>query len=369
MKPESGLAARPTFREEDVPRILARIGNVLRSGRLILGPNTEDLEARLARYCGTRHAIAVSSCSAALEIAAWWARRRGGNGRVVVPTNTFVATVASVERAGCNVVLCGITTNLCLDVEEAIALAEGATAVVIVHIAGFISRGIDRLVQACRERGTVVIEDCAHAQGAQLDGRRAGSLADAGCFSFYPTKIMTCGVGGVLTTDHDDLAAVARSLRHHGAGASLENILHPGTDWLMDEVRAVLALAQLERLPETLAHRRAVATAYDRALPPQIEQITAAPGCVPAFYKYPVILPESVDRDAVQVQLRKQGIETGAVYSPLVHQMPAFCHLTRPGLLSSEAILRRQLCLPMHERVDPDDCAEIADKLITACEA
>lgn len=368
MRPESGLAARPLFHEEDIPGLLAKIGDVLRSGRLILGRHTEELEEKFARYCGTRHAVAVSSCSATLEIAVQWARGVGGDGRVVVPTNTFVATASSVERAGCIVVLCGADAgDLCLDAGEAISLAEGATAVVVVHVAGFISRGMNRLVQACRARGVPVIEDCAHAHGAELDGRHAGALADAGCFSFYPTKILTCGVGGMLTTDRDDLAAMARSLRHHGSGESLEHVVTQGTDWLLDEVRAVLALAQLERLPGALAHRRAVAAAYDRLLPPQIERLAAAHGSNPSYYKYPVILPAHVDRDRVRAALRDRKIEAGTLYSPLVHQMPAFRHLAVSGLLSTELLLKRQICLPMHEAVDLGDCAEIVDELVAAC--
>jgi perosamine synthetase len=362
--------ARPWFPEEDLPGILAEISEVLRGGRLILGPKTRALETEWAARVGTKHAIALSSCTAALEIAF---RYVGVAGReVVVPTNTFVATVNAAVASGAKVLFADVDArDWCLDVEDAIRrLGPQTAAVVVVHIAGFIPHELDRLREECRRRKIALIEDVAHAHGATLDGKMAGALGDAGCFSLYPTKVLTCGVGGVLTTDDDGLAELSRSLRHHGQGGSLEEIVNAGNDWLMDEVRAVLALSQLRRLDDFLERRRAAATRYDALLAghAQLSAAKAAPGVRPAFYKYPVLLPAGIDRDRVRRELQEaHGIEAGSLYSPPAHLMPVFRKAlgTGPGLLPrAEELLPRQICLPMHALVTAAD----AERSVAALE-
>jgi perosamine synthetase len=353
--------ARPWFPEEDLPGVLAEIGDVLRGGRLILGPKTKALEAAWAERVGTRHAIALSSCTAALEIAF---RHAGVAGReVVIPTNTFVATVNAAVNTGAKVVFAEMDArDYGIDVEDALRrLGPSTAAVVVVHIAGFIPHELGRLRDECRRRKIALIEDCAHAHGATLDGKQAGALGDIGCFSLYPTKVLTCGVGGVLTTDDDAVAELARSLRHHGQGPSLEEITNAGNDWLMDEVRAVLARSQLERLDDFLERRRAAAARYDALLAghPRVVPVTAAPGTRPAFYKYPALLPAGVDRDRVRRRLQEDhGIEAGSLYSPPAHLMPVFRKSlgSGPGMLPrAEELLPRQICLPMHALVTAAD--------------
>jgi len=362
--------ARPLFPEEDIPGILSEIGEVLRSGRLILGPRTRALETESARRIGTAHAIAVSSCSAALEITM---RYYGVEGReVLVPTNTFVATAHAALNAGARVRFVDIDPrDFCLDVDQAIAqLGSQTAAVVVVHIAGFIPHGYQRLRDACTARKIPIVEDCAHAHGATLGGKVAGALGDAGCFSFYPTKILTSGVGGLITTNDTGLADHARSLRHHGQGSSLEEISNFGSDWLMDEVRAVLALAQTRRLDDFLARRRATAMEYDRLLAGErrLVRAQAADGCAPAFYKYPVLLPEGIDREGISKRLLEEDkIETGAVYNPPTHRMPVFQGHPRilPGALpKADEYMPRQICLPMHAAVSAADAARSVRALL-----
>jgi perosamine synthetase len=361
-------AAQPWFSEEDIATITAGIAEVLRSGRLILGPKARELETLFAARVGTKHAVAVASCSAALEIAY---RHFGVRGReVIVPTNTFVATANAVIAAGGTPVFCDMSADdFCLDVDDALnRITPRTAAVVVVHIAGMVAAGIDRLRAECRPRGIAVIEDCAHSHGARLDARETGSLGDAGCWSFYPTKILTCGVGGLITTDDDKLAGWARSLRHHGQGASIEEIVNAGNDWLLDEIRAVVALAQVRRLDEIVEQRRRVAARYAERLAgdPRYVLPRPAPGTSPTWYKYPVLLPEGVDRDAVRGGLLDEyAIEAGSLYSPPCHLMPVFRNAlgTGPGMLPiAERVLSRQITLPMHSRLELAD----VDRVVTA---
>src|ERR1043165_145830 len=258
--------ARPLFHEEDVPELLGRIENIIRGGRLIFGENTREFEESFREYVGTRHAVTVNSCTTALEIAMRYFRAKGRE--VIVPTNTFASCVKAVMYAGGTPVLASMNPEtFCLDTEDVLRRINEKTAgVLVVHIAGLIYPEIDRLREICRERGLFLIEDPSHAHGATIDERPAGSLSDAACFSFYPTKVMTTGTGGMITTDQAALAEYARSLRHHGQGQSLEQIVNFGNDWCMDEISAALGVYQLQRLEENVAHRNRIVEWYRRGL-------------------------------------------------------------------------------------------------------
>ncbi|HEY4122801.1 MAG TPA: DegT/DnrJ/EryC1/StrS family aminotransferase [Byssovorax sp.] len=361
--------ARPLFPEEDLPGLLNEIGAVLRGGRLILGPKTKELEALWAARVGVKHAVAVSSCTAALEIAYRHAKVDGRE--VIVPTNTFVATANAAVNAGAKVVFADMDArDYGVDVDDVLAKMTDRTAVVVVvHIAGIVSPEVSRLADACRQRGVRLVEDCAHAHGATLDGREAGSFGDVGCFSFYPTKVITCGAGGVITTNDEELAAFARSIRHHGQGASLEEITEAGNDFLLDEVRATIAISQVRRLDDFLARRRAVAARYDSLLAgdARFTLPTLPAGSKPAWYKYPVLLPEGVDRDGLRRALYEEHqLEFGSLYSPPCHLMPVFQRTlgTKNGSLpKAEAALARQICPPMHAAVELEDAPRVVDAL------
>lgn len=366
---EKLAGARPWFSDEDIAKIQEGIAEVLRGGRMILGPKARAVEETWAKRLGVAHCVAVSSCTAALEIAY---RHVGVAGKeVIVPTNTFVATANAVIAAGGEPVFCDMNADdWCLDVDDALARVTPKTAaIVVVHIGGFVNPGVERLRRECRERGLALIEDCAHAHGAKMGDREAGALGDIGCFSFYPTKVLTSGTGGLLATNDAALADFARSSRHHGQGASLEEIVLPGNDWLLDEIRAVVLAAQTARLDEFLARRRRLAARYDELLAgdAQIRPSRPAPGTQPAYYKYPITLPEGVDGGRVRERmLAEHNVEGGAIYWPPAHLMPVFRKQlgTGPGMLpTAEKLLPRQFCLPMHAALEPADADRSVDAL------
>lgn len=377
VKPGRAIAgARPFFHEEDMPEILDRLASVLRGGRLILGPNTKELEESFRRDVGTGHAVCVSSCTAALEITL---RFHGVRGReVIVPTNTFAAVVNAVVYAGGIPILAETdprTFNL--DTDDALSRIGPRTGgIITVHTAGLISPDIDRLRQTCDERGLFLIEDVSHAHGASIDGRKGGSLAHAACFSFYPTKIMTTGTGGIITTDNAQLAAYARSLRHHGQGTSLEDITNPGSDWCMNELSAVLGIYQLKRLEQNVEHRNRVARWYRRRFE-DVDWLTFPdyPANVRhAYYKLPVLLAEGIDKNRLRAILRDEhGIEIGSLYDPPCHLQPVFQEQLGgyEGMFPhTEEALRRQTCLPMHALIGRDDVeavASVMERVVDRC--
>lgn len=366
--------ARPYFHGDDIPEILGRVEEVLRGGRLIFGPNTREFEEGFRAEVGTAHAVAVNSCTTALEIALRFYDVR--DREVIVPTNTFASVVKAVIYAGGLPVLAEMDAHtFCLDVDDTLSRVNGRTAgVIAVHVAGLIDPQFERLRRLCRERGLFLVEDGSHAHGAALDGRKAGSLSDAACFSFYPTKIMTTGTGGMITTDNAELAAFARSLRHHGQGEGLEDIVNFGNDWCMDELSAVLGIFQLRRLGESVEHRRQLVGWYRQELAGD-EWLTIPdyPATVRhAYYKIPVLLAPGIDKNRLRQILRDEHrIEVGSLYDPPCHLQPVFQqHLGyRRGMFPrAEAALSRQTCLPAHALVSRDDVAATAAAMRQAVE-
>ena len=224
-------SARVVFPASDRAEIAAAVTEILASGALTLGPYTRQFEeAFAAAHTGPRaaagsrppspdgpHAVGVASGTAALDIAL---RAIGVRGReVVVPANTFYATAAAVLQAGARPVFADVdaATFALSAATTAAALTPRTAAVVIVHIGGLISPGIDEVRALCDERGIALVEDAAHAHGSTLDGRFAGSFGAAAAFSFYPTKVVTSGEGGMVLTGSEELAQEARIYRDQHA--------------------------------------------------------------------------------------------------------------------------------------------------------
>ncbi|HLG71769.1 MAG TPA: DegT/DnrJ/EryC1/StrS family aminotransferase [Chloroflexota bacterium] len=371
MSPIRIKSAQPIF--ADVEAVLTDLRDVLSSGRLMLGPYLERFEADFAAQAGTRCAVGLSSCTAALEIALRFVDVRSGE--VLVPTSTFVATANAVLYAGGTpVLLDAAPETLCLDPENvAAAITSRTRAVIAVHLAGLLWPSLLELRELCARRGIALIEDCAHAHGATFDHQPAGSFGLAGCFSFYPTKIMTTAAGGMLTTNNRELAEFARSLRLHGRGSGnrggLDDIVNLGNDWFMDEVRAVLGVHQLRSLRETLAHRRRLGKRYLDLLEgvPCVRAVIPHPGCEPAFYKFMVLFDTPDLAQTAQRQLlTRHGIETERLYWPPCHLQPVYRTMfgfTEGRLPDAEDALLRQLCLPLHNGLCEHDVEEVVDCL------
>jgi dTDP-4-amino-4,6-dideoxygalactose transaminase len=361
--------ARPYFHEEDVPKLLARVEDIIRGGRLIFGQNTSEFEESFRAYVGAEHAVSVSSCTAALEIAMRFFRVQGRE--VIVPTNTFAACVSAVTYAGGTPVLADMDPEtFCLDTEDVLRRINEKTAgIIVVHIAGLIYPEIDRLRDECRRRGLFLIEDPSHAHGATIDERPAGSLADAACFSFYATKVMTTGTGGMITTNNSALAEYARSVRHHGQGESLEQIVNFGNDWCMDEIKAVLGVYQLKRLAENVEHRNRVVQWYRQGLS-DLDWISVplySENLRHAYYKFPVMLAYEIDKEQLrEIMLDEYQIELGSIYDPPCHLHPVFQRELGfyEGMFPrTEAVLRQQICLPVHAAVTEEDVTNVIGAL------
>ena len=221
------------------------------------------------------------------------------------------------------------------------------------------------------ESGRFVIEDAAHAPGAELDGKRAGSFSDAGCFSFYPTKIMTTGEGGMLVTAREDLAKVARSLQNRGRDMNnpAENYVLVGRNNRFTEIAAAMGLSQLRCLPEFLERRRRVAAVYDELLLKSelFVPLLAENGSVPSYWRYVATPTVPIDRVALRDKLAQDRITIDWAYDPPLHLQPVFQNMlgTKPGMLPvSEDIMSRHICLPVHARMRVEDAEFVVERLL-----
>jgi perosamine synthetase len=363
-------AARIHFSDDDRRAILERIDGILRSGALTLGPFGASFEAEFARTVGARHAIAVNSGTSAIEIVlrCWDVAGK----KVVVPTNTFLATALAVWHAGAEVVFADAADDLCVDpaaIESAID--DRTAAVIVVHIGGAVTPHVERIRDACRARGVKLLEDAAHAHGARLNGRHAGTFGDAGTFSFYPTKIMTSGEGGMIVTEDAELDGRARVFRDQGKAGFLGNVhTELGYNWRLSEVHAAIGLTHLGRLDRFVADRRRIAQLYDRGLSSiaGVEPLLYPAGVDSSYYKYIALLDPGIDRAALKKRLRadfKVSL-SGEVYELPVHVQPVVERMQGPGqgrFPRAEELCRRHICLPVYPEMREAEAEYVLESL------
>ena len=256
---------------------LDAVEETLRSGWWTMGPRVEEFEQRFAEHLGSRHVVATSSCTTALHLALL-AAGVGPGDEVIVPSFTFVATVATVMQTGATPIFAEIggQHDLCMDPEHAASLIGPRTkAIMPVHYGGY-AASPDAVERLCAEHGLTMLEDCAHAPFSDLDGKRLGTFGLAGAFSFFPNKVLGIGEGGALSTDSDEVAQTARLLRsqamtsgtmdRHVGRATTYDVSELGFNYRMDEPRAALLLSRFARLPGEIANRRRLTHLYRERL-------------------------------------------------------------------------------------------------------
>ncbi len=356
---------QPLLGEEEVEAVK----EVLLSGRLTEwrpegGPLCRRFEEAFASYIGVKHAVAVSSGTAALH-AALMALGVGPGDEVVVPDLTFVATANAVLLAGATPVLVDVdleTYNISVEAVKK-ALTERTKAIIAVHLYGLTS-DMDPLMELAEERGVYVIEDAAQAHGSEYKGRKAGALGHVACFSFYSSKVMTTGEGGMVTTQDEDLAWRLRSIRTHGQrlGFDTERLGH---NYRMMELQAAIGLAQLKKLPGFLEARRRNAQALTEALEgsdhltPPIEP----PGYRHNWYLYTVRAPPSI-RDRLVEALNKAGVGAAVYYRAPLHATPFLSKAAKVAgpLSNAELASRTLLQLPVHPAVTEEQAKWIGEE-------
>jgi perosamine synthetase len=350
--------ARPYFSEADELEITENIKAVLRSGWLTSGPFTQQFEAKFRKLVGTSESVAVNSCTAALH-SILLAQGIGPGDEVIVPSNTFVATANAALYVGARPVLVDCdpqTFNISVKhIQDNITART--KAIICVHIGGNPCE-MSEIGEFANEK-ICLIEDCAHAIGAKYQDTPCGSFGIAGAFSFYPTKVMTSGEGGMVTTNKKELADSIRMIRNQGRGGfgPTENVAL-GYNFRMSDILAVIGLTQLKHLEDFVAHRNRIADVYSEELSKigWLEHQKVEKGNICSYYAYIIKLKEDapISRDELVSKLKDNGIGTSVIFHP-VHLQPFYSgrfNYRKGDLPISEEIGERSIALPMDNGIN-----------------
>jgi len=342
---------------------LKEIASVLRSGWLAHGPKTRQFEENFAKYIGTKYATSLNSCASALQIAI---QGLGIRGEIICPSFSMSATANSILAGGCRPFFADVEWESCNISPEKIAEAiSGKTAAIMpVHFAGQ-SCKMDEIMEIADAKGLPVIEDSAEAIGALFNGKKTGSFA-TGCFSFYPTKNMTTGEGGMITTNDEALFKKCKALKAHGIESTASEREKAAKPWLRDtaiagynfrmcDILAAIGLKQLEKVDRMNEMRRKNAAFLNKRLS-QLEGIEIPleqPKCRHVYQMYTIKLPEGIDRPKFISLLMEKGIGASVHFDPAIHQQTLYKKIgcSQGSLSTTEKLSQRIATLPMYPQM------------------
>jgi len=346
----------------------AAIQGVLESCQFTLGGEVAAFEQEFAAYCQSKHGIGVNTGTSALHLALLAAEVGPGDEVITVPF-TFVATVAAICYTGAKPVFVDVdpqTFNMDAGALES-AITARTKAIIPVHLYGQ-PADMDPILQVAKKRGLIVIEDACQAHGAQYKGRRAGSLGDMGCFSFYPGKNLGAyGEGGMVVTGNAQYARTIRMLRDWGAETKYQHVLK-GYNYRLEGLQGAVLRVKLRHLEAWTEARRAAAARYDRLF---ADSGVATPKTIPyARHVYHIYAIRTAHRQQWQEALQARGIQTGVHYPAPVHLLPAYADLGYQAgdFPHAERAANEALSLPMYAELTAGQCEQVAAAIVGLCQ-
>ncbi len=351
------------------PDVDAAVLKVLASAQFALGDEVAAFEKEFAAYAGVQEAVGVNSGTSALHLALLAVGVGPGDEVITVP-NTFVATVAAIGYTGAKAVLVDIDPrSFTIDVNRIERAITPRTKVIMpVHLYGQMA-DMDPIVDIARRHNLKVIEDAAQAHGAEYKGRRAGSIGDLGCFSFYPGKNLGAyGEGGLVTTNDPDCARTVRMLRDWGQDRRYHHLLK-GYNYRLEGIQGAILRVKLRRLEEWTELRRAHARRYRELLAGSGVQ---TPEEMPyARHVYHIYALRTANRDALQKALQAAGVQSGLHYPIPVHMQPAYADLgyKEGDFPLAEQSAAEELSLPMFAEMTDGQIQEVANAVCGAVHA
>ena len=370
--------SRPSLGEEEIGEVI----DVIRSGWITSGPRVKRFEEEFSRYVGTRHAVAVNSCTAALHVALL-AHGMGPGDEVITSSMTWSATVNMIEVVGAKPVFADIDRETLQVTPETVAAAvtERTRAILPVHFAGQ-ACDLDGLAAMATPRGLTIIQDAAHAVGTEFYGRRIGSDGVTACFSFHPIKNITTGEGGMITTGSDELAEKFRLLRFHGvnrdAWSRYGNVdspryetVTPGWKYGLTDLQAALGIHQLAKLNGFIERRRRLADLYHEELAgiEGVRPLGRAMGTSRHAWHLFVVTIEpdrfGCDRDRFMQLMAQQGVRTGLHFTAVhLHKYYRSRYGYAPGdLPNTEWASDRVVSLPLFPGMSDSDVSRVCEAI------
>lgn len=355
--------AAPVLAREEMEAVQC----VLQSGRLAQGPKVEEFEALFASYIGTKYAIATGSGTAALHIALI-ASGIGNGDEVITTPFSFIATANAILFCGAKPIFVDIDKNtFCIDPDLILAKTTSKTkAILPVHLYGQ-PCNMREIVKICQEHNLILIEDACQAHGAEYHGKKVGSFG-IGCFSFYPTKNMTTGEGGMIVTNDSHIAEQARMIRSHG---QKERYIHEllGYNYRMTDIAAAIGICQLNKLDGFNRQR----IEHSRFLTEKLSEIRGlitpfiAPDVKHVFHQFTIRVTDefSMPRDGLKQGLHDTGIMTEVYYPLPIHKQPLYKELGyNVSLPNAEKACAEVLSLPVHPALLKKDLKYVVESLI-----
>jgi dTDP-4-amino-4,6-dideoxygalactose transaminase len=345
--------AKPSVGDEE----LAAIGEVLKSGMLAQGKVVEDFENKFAEYIGTKHGIATTSGTTAIHIALMSAGIKPGDEVITTPF-TFYATATPILFCGANPVFVDIdpqTFNIDPTRIEA-AITDKTKALMIVDLYG---QPVDRapIMELVEKHDLALIEDSCQAHGAEFKGKKVGNFGAAGCFSFYPTKNMTTGEGGMMVTNDDELADRARLLRNHGQKSRYEYVM-VGYNFRMTNIAAAIGVEQLKKLDENNEGRIKNAQYFTEQLSELVEVPYVIPDVKHVYHQYTI---KTEGRDALQEHLKEKGVGSIIYYPQPLHLFETLKDYPHGDLKNAEDVAKQVISLPVHPGLDQEDLERVVE--------
>jgi len=364
MPPINVPALRVVFDEDTRKRILSGIDDCLSRGSVAAGKKVQEFEEFWSAYTGCSCAVATSSGGSALEVLMRVLKVQGKE--VIVPTNTFIATATAVINAGGRPVLADCDHDtLTLSLSEIKKRCTDKTlGVIIVHIGGVISSEIVAIEDWCRRRGLWLVEDAAHAHGSEFDGKRAGAFGIAAAYSFFATKVITSGEGGMIVCRDEKLAEACRQYRDYGKKSQWESVhtVISGNN-RMSDVSAVVGLEHARRLDAFITERESISARYRQQLRDVLKFVL--PKGRSSWYKCIAYLPKHIDRTAFKKSLKDMGVSlAGGVYDLPLHAQPVFEGMfEKSDFPVASEICERHVCLPIFAGMRDDEVLHVIESV------
>lgn len=361
----------PDFKNSD----LKAVEKVIRSGWLAHGDYSKKLEQLFCDYTGAKYATTVSNCTAGLHLSCL-AAEFGPGDEVIVPAQTHTATAHAVEYTGARAVFCDVdplSGNILLDDLEA-KLTDHTKGIIPVHMSGY-SCNMEKIQAFCQKNNIVLIEDCAHAVGTIFDNTHVGNFGITGCFSFYPTKQIVTGEGGMVISNNEKVINEIKKLKAFGIDTPPELRTKPGIydvkalgyNYRMTDFQAALAVGQLERYRENVSRRRNNAKLYCELLNTQNDLSFTDYSDEHSYFLFQVILDKALDRDKILIGLKENGIGVSIHYANPVPLMSYYKNKYGYSEIDFPNAVKyglQSISLPVHSMLTSDDIKNICRILL-----
>ncbi|MFA5772373.1 MAG: DegT/DnrJ/EryC1/StrS family aminotransferase [Thermoplasmata archaeon] len=347
--------AKPILGDEEKKAI----ASVLESGMLAQGPKVKEFEEKFSKYIGTKYAIATNNGTTALHLGLLAAGVKQGDEVITTPFS-FIATATTIIFCGAKPVFVDIdpgTFNIDASKIEN-AITPKTKAIMPVHLYGLPAE-MDRIMEIAKKHDLAIIEDACQAHGAEFNGKRVGAFGDCGCFSFYPTKNMTTGEGGMITTNNEKIAEKTRLLREHGQKARYEHVM-VGYNYRLTDIHAAVGIEQLKKLEGFNKKRIENAKILSKGVQERVEVPYVPPNTRHVYHQYTIKVK---NRDELKEKLAKDGVSTGIYYPKLIYQYPPMNKYAMKTKVA-EGMVNEVISLPVHPSLSRADLDKIIESVV-----